>query len=216
MINNLSEYNSYINQILFELRDKEIQKDRSKFRRNLEKLGSIMAYEVSKTLSYRAEKMETPLAPLTLQLPESPVIAGVLRAAVPFMNGFISVFDHADAGFIGAYRRENRENIEIDLNYMALPSTEDRVVIVVDPMLATGKSLVKAIDEIKKLGQARSFHLVCAIATPEGIDYISGRLKNNQYTIWAAAVDSHLDANSYIVPGLGDAGDLSYGEKLTL
>ncbi|MEM9388915.1 MAG: uracil phosphoribosyltransferase [Bacteroidota bacterium] len=214
MINNLSATHSFANQILFELRNKNIQTDRGKFRRNMEKLGIIMAYELSKKLVYTSKEFETPLAKMELPLPEQPLVIGVLRAALPFMNGFLSIFDHADSGFIGAYRKEGTADVQIDLNYAALPSVERRVVAIVDPMLATGKSFIKTIEELSQFGQASHFHLVCAIATPEGIQYISNHLKNNQYTIWAAAVDSHLDEHSYIVPGLGDAGDLSYGEKI--
>lgn len=214
MIYNLSEFNSFINQILFELRDKQVQTDRGKFRRNMEKLGSIMAYELSKKLIYKPKEFETPLARAEVSLPELPVIIGVLRAALPFMNGFLSVYDEPDAGFIGAYRKENTLDVEIDLGYAVAPSIQNRVVAIVDPMLATGKSFIKTINELANFGDAVHFHLICAIATPEGIDYISSHLKKDQYTIWAAAIDSHLDEHSYIVPGLGDAGDLSFGEKI--
>ncbi|MEM8568426.1 MAG: uracil phosphoribosyltransferase [Bacteroidota bacterium] len=214
MIHNFSESNSFVNQILFELREKNIQTDRSKFRGNMHRLGSVMAYELSKSLEYSDKSFETPLESMVLPLPELPIVIGVLRAALPFMNGFLSVFDQADSGFIGAYRQEGSPEVEIDLNYAASPLIEDRVVCIVDPMLATGKSFIKAIEHLTaNFGNPKSFHLVCAIATPEGIDYISSHLKNDKYTIWAGAVDSHLNDRSYIIPGLGDAGDLSYGIK---
>ncbi|MEM7108008.1 MAG: uracil phosphoribosyltransferase [Bacteroidota bacterium] len=216
MIHNLSKSNSYVNQILFELREKNIQTDRSKFRDNLQRLGIIMAYEVSKRLDYTDKNFETPLEHMVLPLPESPVVIGVLRAALPFMNGFLSIFNQADSGFIGAYRQEGSSEVKIDLNYATSPSLQGRVVCIVDPMLATGKSLLKTIEQLSFFGEAKFFHLACAIATPEGIDYISSHLKRDQYTIWAGAVDSHLNKDSYIIPGLGDAGDLSYGVKKAL
>lgn len=214
MIYNLSESNSFINQILFELRDEGIQIDRSKFRRNMEKLGGLMAYELSKSLTYSDWEFETPLARMKLPLPKLPAVIGIMRAAVPFMEGLISVFDNVDVGFIGAYRKHDSPDIQIDLNYAAIPEVDGEEVALVDPMLATGKSFVKTVNELSTFGTPSHIHLVCAIATPEGIDYISSHLKNYKYTIWAASIDSHLDKNSYIVPGLGDAGDLSFGQKI--
>ena len=214
MVHNLSLTNSVVNQFLFELRHKDIQNDRSKFRTNLKRLGWILAYELSKELGYEDRKFQTPLAEMTIPLVHTqPVILAILRAAVPFLDGFLDVFDQADTGFIGAYRRKDVKPVDINLDYLAIPGTVGKPVILVDPMLATGKSVAKVIDRLMDEGEPAHIHLVCAVAAPEGIDYISNHLENDRFTIWAGAVDQFLDDRSYIVPGLGDAGDLCFGPK---
>ena len=214
MVHNLSLTNSVVNQFLFELRHKDIQNDRGKFRSNLKRLGWILAYELSKELGYEEQKFQTPLAEMSVPLiSDQPVILAILRAAAPFLNGFLDVFDQADTGFIGAYREKGADPVAINLDYLAIPGTAGKHVILVDPMLATGKSVVKVIDRLVDEGEPAHIHLVCAVAAPEGIDYISGHLEKDRFTIWAGAVDQFLDARSYIVPGLGDAGDLCFGPK---
>ncbi|MDX1628467.1 MAG: uracil phosphoribosyltransferase [Fulvivirga sp.] len=213
MIHILSQKQSIANHFLFEMRDKDIQNDRARFRQNLKRMGNFMAFEISKTLKYKEAEVATPLGNAKTQLlANQPLIICVLRAALPLYNGFMEVFDQADGGFIGAYREESEE-INIQLEYYASPSVEDRVVIVVDPMLATGGSMVKSIDQLLKYGQPDHIHIASVVAAPEGINYISQKIKND-YTLWAFAVDEKLDDRAYIVPGLGDAGDLSFGEKI--
>jgi len=212
MINILDKTNSAANHFLFEMRDKDIQIDRGKFRNNLKRLGAIMAYEISKSLEYQPKEVTTPLGRTNVNLvSDQPVIIGILRAALPFHEGFMSIFDQADGGFVGAYREETGE-ISVNLDYLAVPSITNRTVIIVDPMLATGKSLKKTIEKILKKGKPKHIHIASLVAAPEGIDYISQSLKSN-HTIWVYSLDSNLDENAYIVPGLGDAGDLSFGEK---
>jgi uracil phosphoribosyltransferase len=212
MVNIINKNNSIANQFLFEMRHKDIQKDRAKFRHNLKKLGQIMAYEVSKSLNYSSVGCETPLAPTTVDLvSEAPVLTTILRASMPFFEGFIDYFDQSDAAFIGAYREEG-DDITVKLDYFASPNLKDKTLIIIDPMLATGKSLIKSYNQLIKKGIPSSVHFVSAVAAPEGIDYISAHL-DRDYTIWTAALDVELNDLSYIIPGLGDAGDLSYGEK---
>lgn len=175
-----------------------------------------MAYEVSKSLTYEKRNVTTPLADLEIDVIKSqPVLISIMRASMPFVEGFLEVFDQADVGFIGAYRREGADEVAVDLDYMASPSLKDRVAILVDPMLATGKSIIKSLDHLKSNGMPAHVHIVSAVAAPEGIDYISKSLKTD-FTIWTGALDKKLNNNSYIVPGLGDAGDLCFGPKLQL
>lgn len=212
MINILDHQDSIANHFLYEMRHKDIQKDRSKFRHNLKKLGQVMAYELSKSLSYNMKTVETPLAKMDVKvLDEQPVIVAILRASMPFFEGFMDFYDEADGAFIGAYREEG-EDISIKLDYLAAPQLEGRTLIIVDPMLATGKSLVAAYNQLISKGLPSEIHFVSAVAAPEGIDYIAAHLKRN-YTIWTASLDKKLNEDSYIVPGLGDAGDLSFGVK---
>lgn len=213
MITVLNETASIANHFLFELRDKDIQKDRSKFRGNLKKLGQVMGYELSKTLSFGNKVVETPLAHTDIEVLEDlPVLVTILRASMPFFNGVLDYFENSDVAFIGASRNEGEE-ISIKFDYMAGPSIENKTVIIVDPMLATGKSIVASYNQLIKNGLPDKVHLVSAVAAPEGIDYIAAHL-NIKYHIWTAALDEKLDTNSYIVPGLGDAGDLSFGNKM--
>ena len=212
MINILDKTNSIANHFLFEMRNKDIQNDRGKFRNNLKRLGIAMAYEISKSLDFDPEEVLTPLGKKQVNLlSENPVVIGILRAALPFYEGFQFLYDQCDGGFIGAYRKESGE-ISVNLDYLAIPSIEGRTVILVDPMLATGKSLMQSIEQIKINGNPKHIHIASVVAAPEGIDYISQSLKS-EHTIWVYSLDENLDSNAYIVPGLGDAGDLSFGEK---
>ena len=214
MIHILSETNSVANQFLFELRSKDIQNDRARFRHNLKRLGWVMAYELSKTLHYEQKDLITPLASMHMPvIALDPVIITILRAATPFMEGFLDIFHHSEVGFVGAYRKKGTEEVEISADYYALPDVINRDVIVVDPMLATGKSMVKVVKQLCENGLPAHLYLACAVAAPEGIDYVTDQLNDFPATIWAGAVDLYLNDKSYIVPGLGDAGDLCYGPK---
>ena len=213
----LNEQNTIANQFLAELRDINLQKDRARFRRNLERLGEIMAYEVSKDLSYSSLSIQTPLMHTEVKIPtEHPVLIAVLRAALPFYQGFLNIFDQSDSGFAGAYRKEadnKQEDLEIEFLYQATPSLENRTIIVVDPMLATGKSFIKTIQNLKSNGTPKMVHVVSVIASPEGVAYINQNL-DIPFKIWTCALDQGLNEKYYILPGLGDAGDLCFGEKL--
>lgn len=204
------------NKYLAELRDVEKQKDSMRFRFNLKRLGFLLAYEISKELDYSMEVIQTPLASTTVTIPENLVIISVLRAAVPFYEGFLEAFDDAKSGFVGAYRLESsaNEQIEIDYQYQAAPNLMGKTVIIVDPMLATGKSFLKTFHNLLNNGRPKAVHIAAVIAAPEGIDYLNQQLSEYPVKIWTCAVDSHLNDQSYIVPGLGDAGDLAFGEKL--
>lgn len=209
---NLSNTNSVGNQFMHELRDTEIQKDRMRFRKNLERLGEIMAYEVSKELGYKKEIVTTSLGSTTINiLKEQPVLITILRAGLPYHQGFLNFFDQADCGFVGAYRKEEGE-ISIQLDYAACPSLDGRDVFLIDPMLATGKSLVEALSALLTKGTPRHLHIASVVSAPAGLKYIEEHV-NIPYSVWVCAEDESLNSNFYIVPGLGDAGDLSYGEK---
>lgn len=210
----LGERNSIANQFIAELRDVSIQGDRLRFRKNLERIGEILAYEISKSFQYEAEEIQTPLAKTIVNLPKvNPVIFSVLRASLPFYQGFLNFFDKAESGFIGAFREEGQGEIKINLGYYASPNVEGKTLILADPMLATGKSLVQSIDHILKHGLPEIIHIASVIASPEGIRYIEENL-DIPYKLWIGEVDQSLNSQFYIVPGLGDAGDLAFGEKL--
>lgn len=214
MVFNLSNKNTIANVFIAQLRDKDVQKDRMRFRRNLERLGQILAYEISQRLPYEEREVETPLATSTMMLiKEQPVLFTVLRAGLPFFQGFLDYFDGSDCGFIGAYRKEGGQEMVVHLDYVASPSVTDRDIILVDPMLATGKSVVHSIDAILKTGMPRHIYIASLVAVPEGIDYIRSRV-SVPYSISTCALDEKLDERFYILPGLGDAGDLSFGVKL--
>lgn len=214
---NFSEQNTVINQYMAELRDKSHQKNRMVFRRNIERIGEMMAYELSKTLEYQQKTVTTPLGTIDINLPqEDMVIATVLRAGLPFHQGFLNVFDRAENAFVSAYRMyTNREHTEVGIHteYMASPSVKDKTLVVVDPMLATGGSMVASIEALLKTGKPRNIHVCCVIAAPEGIEFVRQNLPEDS-TIWCAAIDPGMNENKYIVPGFGDCGDLCYGEKL--
>ena len=216
---NLSEQNSVLNQFLREIRDVNIQKDSMRFRRNIERIGEFMAMEVSKTLTYQPTEVQTPLATATVNtISDRLVLATILRAGMPLHQGFLNVFDHAENGFLSAYRRLNdKGELEIVAEYMAAPDINGKTLIVVDPMLATGMSMEVGYLALLRHGKPAYTHLCCAIATPQSIDYMRKALDDRQdVTLWCAAVDPVLNDKKYIVPGLGDAGDLCYGTKIHL
>ena len=210
----LSDQASVANHFLSELRDKTIQKDRMRFRQNMERLGEIMAYEISKKMSFESRRVETPLGRSSLQLlNEPPVLITILRAGVPFHQGFLNMFDHADCGFIGAYREEGKNDVAVTMEYMSIPSIDERAVILIDPMLATGRSVVDAHRRLLNNGTPAHLYIVSVVAAPEGIRLLKDNIAA-PYSLWTCAVDEKLNSSFYIVPGLGDAGDLSYGAKL--
>jgi len=213
MIINLSEHHSLVSNWVAELRDTEIQKDRFRFRRNLERIGEVAAYEISKSLPFEEKDIQTPLGiePCKL-LKEQPVLASILRAGLPLHNGLLNYFDKADNAFIAAYRKHEKDgSFEISLEYISSPDLENRILIISDPMLATGSSMVKTIHLIKEEGVPREIHIVSAIACTVGIEYV--RREEPGVTIWCGDIDDELTAKGFIVPGLGDAGDLAFGTK---
>ncbi len=216
MVHNLSLQNSLLNQYVAELRDVEVQKDSMRFRKNLERLGEIFAYEISKTLSYKTVETTTPLGIAeTKQLQHQPIIATILRAGLPFHNGILNFFDKAENGFIGAFRKQHKNNtFDIELEYFTSPDLNNKTLILCDPMLASGSSIVKTYKAMMSHGTPTHTHLVCAIASSEGIAYVKAHMPTANFTLWCAAIDDELTAHAYIVPGLGDAGDLAFGIKL--
>lgn len=211
---NLSEQPSLLNQYLKELRSVDIQKDSMRFRRNMERIGEIMAMEISRQLTYTTEQVQTPLALATMMVPQDKVVLGtVLRAGLPLHQGFLNMFDHAENAFISAFRKENEGEIEIVSEYLAAPSIEGKTLILVDPMLATGLSMEVAYKALLSHGTPKKVHIACVFSTPQSIQYLSDNLPD-ETTLWCAVVDPVLNEKKYIVPGLGDAGDLCFGEKL--
>ena len=214
MIFNLSKHNSIANKFLAELRDVNIQKDRMRFRRNMERLGEILAYEISKTLEYEEKEVETPLGIASVNLPTQRVVLGtILRAGLPMHQGALNVFDDAENAFISAYRMHHKDGtFEINIEYTSCSNLDDCVLILCDPMLATGASMNLAIKELQEFGTPKAIHIMTAVASTYGIDHI--KRMNPDVRLWIGAEDDELTAKSYIVPGLGDAGDLSYGSKM--
>lgn len=214
MIHNLSEQHSLANEFLSELRDVHRQTDRLKFRKNLERLGNIFAYEISKTLEFKESKVETPLGVADMHtLKNRIVLATILRAGLPLHQGLLNYFDNADNAFIAAYRHNHKDGtFEIYMEYITCPSLEGADLILVDPMLATGASIQKAVEALKEYGKFRSLHIVTLIASSFGRKQIKRFFPKAH--LWMAAEDDELTAKSYIVPGLGDAGDLAFGNKL--
>ena len=213
MVVNLSDNHSLLSNWVSELRDVNIQIDRLRFRRNLERIGEIIAFEISKTLPWKTVDIETPLGihPSKV-LAAQPVLATILRAGLGMHNGMLSYFDRADNAFISAYRKHHRDgSFEISLEYISCPDLTDRIVIITDPMLATGASLVKTIHYLKDVGNPAQIHVACAIACTVGIEYL--RREAPEVFIWCGDIDDELTAKGYIVPGLGDAGDLAFGNK---
>lgn len=216
---NLSEHNSVLNMYLREIRDVNIQQDRLRFRRNVERIGELMAVEVSKALHYELTDVQTPLgiAPVNT-IADQLVLATILRAGLPLHQGFLNIFDHAENAFLSAYRRLNAKGeLEIVAEYMAAPSVEGKTLIVVDPMLATGMSMEVGYQALLRHGKPTHAHLCSVIATPKAIDSVREALNDSpDVTLWCAAIDPILNDKKYIVPGLGDAGDLCYGIKVHL
>jgi uracil phosphoribosyltransferase len=216
MLINLSRDYSILCDWVAELRDEAVQCDRMRFRRNLERVGEIAAYEISRLLPYEEREIQTPLGMASSRLLKSqPVLATILRAGIPIHQGLLNVFDKADNAFIAAYRKHDRDgSFQISLNYISCPELENRVLILSDPMLATGSSLVKSIQYLRTEGHPSQIHIVTAIACTVGIEYV--RREEPSCKIWCAAIDDELTARGYIVPGLGDAGDLAFGNKVQM
>lgn len=213
---NFSEQNTVLNLYLSELRDKKYQQNRLLFRNNIIRIGEMMAYELSKTLDYKVKTVTTPLGTIDIPLPKDDiVVATVLRAGLPFHQGFLNVFDHADNAFVSAYRMyTNREHTEVGVHaeYMAAPSVKGKTLIIVDPMLATGGSMAAAYEALIVTGKPKKVHIACVIAAQEGVETIKEVLPDDA-TIWCAAIDPGMNEHKYIVPGFGDCGDLCFGEK---
>jgi uracil phosphoribosyltransferase len=212
MVINLSDKNSILCNWISELRDNSVQTDRMRFRRNLERIGEVAAYEISKTLEFIDTEIQTPLgSSICRNMKEQPVLATILRAGLPLHQGMLNIFDRADNAFISAYRKHHRDgSFEISLEYISCPDLENRILIISDPMLATGSSLVKTIHFLKEEGTPKAIHIVTAIACTVGIEYVRREEPN---LIWCGDIDDELTAKGYIVPGLGDAGDLAFGTK---
>lgn len=216
MVINLSEQHSLISNWVSELRNVDIQGDRMRFRRNLERIGEIAAYEISKVLPFEEKEIQTPLGTsVSKLLQQQPVLATILRAGLPLHQGLLNYYDKADNAFISAYRKHKKDgSFEISLDYISCPELENRVVIISDPMLATGSSLVKTIHFLREEGHPREIHIVAAIACTVGIEYV--KREEPGVTIWCGDIDDELTAKGYIVPGLGDAGDLAFGVKVQM
>lgn len=213
---NLGEQNSIFNQFIAEIRGVTVQTDPLRFRRNIERIGEIFAYEISKTLTYETKEIQTPLGVSNMKVPQAfPILATVLRAGLPMHQGVLNYFDRSGNAFISAYRKYlDKEEFVIEFEYMASPSLDDKEVILCDPMLATGSSLEVGYHALHEKGLPKHVHLAAIIASQTGVDYVANRLKDENCTLWVGAIDPILNEKSYIVPGLGDAGDLAYGEKL--
>ena len=215
-IKNLGEGNSVINNFISELRNVDIQDDRFRFRKNLERLGEIFAYEISKTLEYKSETVVTPLGSLEMNvLKEQPVLATILRAGLPMHQGFLNIFDKADNSFIAAHRKyDKNENYDINIEYYSTANFNDKVLVIIDPMLSTGESLVRCLNDlISDDMMPKEIHVANVLASRDGIEYLNRSLNHLNITVWVGAIDEELTAKAYIVPGLGDAGDLAYGRK---
>ncbi len=216
---NLSEQPSLLNQYLKEMRSIEVQKDSMRFRRNIERIGEVMAVEISKQLTYAVEQVQTPLAVAEVEVMQDKVVLGtLLRAGLPMHQGFLNMFDKAENAFISAYRKEtigrrDETQIEIVSEYLAAPSIEGKTLLIVDPMLATGLSMEVGYNALLSHGTPKKVHLACIFATPQAIAYLSETMPADT-TLWCAVIDPELNEKKYIVPGLGDAGDLCFGEKL--
>lgn len=213
---NLSNQNSILNQFVSELRDVNVQTDRMRFRRNVERIGEVMAYEISKDLKYESLETETPLGLSTTNVPNESIVVGtILRAGLIYHHGFLNFYDKAESAFVSAYRKykENHQSFHIFIEYIASPRIDDKILILTDPMLATGGSMDLSYNALLTKGMPKHIHIATIIASQQAIDYCASNFPDDRTTIWAAAIDPSLNENAYIVPGLGDAGDLAYGEK---
>jgi uracil phosphoribosyltransferase len=211
----LDSENSILNKFIAEIRDENIQKDAMRFRRNIERIGEITAFELSKTLKFNTDNVVTPLGTKNIQVPQKDiVICSILRAGLPLHQGILNYFDDAENAFISAYRKYVSENeFEIKVEYFASPDLTDKILLLADPMLATGRSLVSVYEGLKQNGTPKEIHIACVIASTEGINYIKNYFPENT-KLWVATVDDTLNEHGYIIPGLGDAGDLAFGKKL--
>ena len=215
---NLCENNSLVSQFMSEIRDKDVQQDRLRFRANVHRLGQIMAYEISKQLNYKTIDTVTPLAVAkTNVIDDNLVLATILRAGLPLHEGFLNYFDKAENGFVSAYRKYDAHDpnkFDVKIEYLACPSIENKVLCIIDPMLATGLSMARAYKALLSRGTPKHVHMASVIATDQAIEFIEKNIPNENLTLWTCDLDHELNEHSYIVPGLGDAGDLVYGEKL--
>lgn len=217
MVKILNHENSILNRFLSQMRDKSVQKDSMRFRRNMERAGEIMAYEISKSLNYKTRMVETPLGVAAVEeISDKIVVATILRAGLPFHQGFLNYFDNAESGFVSAYRKSRPDgSFIVDVEYVSTSSLSGKTLILVDPMLATGTSLMLVYDAlIRRAGEPDHTHFAAVFASEQGVDYVKRHCSSEKCTLWCAAVDQELTSKSYIVPGIGDAGDLAYGEKL--
>ena len=214
MVINLSEQHSLVSNWVSELRDVDMQQDRMRFRRNLERIAEVIGYEISKEMPWEEKEITTPLGISNSKvLTEQPVLATILRAGLGMHTGLLNYFDKADNAFISAYRKHNPDgSFDIHMEYMSCPEIEGRIIIISDPMIATGASLVKSIQFLKNEGDIKELHIVCAIACTVGIEYVTRAF--SKATIWCGDIDDEITAKGYIVPGLGDAGDLAFGAKM--
>lgn len=216
IVNNLSDSTSIFNQYLAEIRDETIQKDPLRFRRNLQRLGEVFGYEISKTLDYKVQDVKTPLGIAKVPvLNQQPVLATILRAGLPLQQGLLNIFDKAENAFISAYRKYDDEGeFHIEFEYLATPDLNEKVVMITDPMLASGASMEIAYRAMMQKGEPSHVHLVSIIASRKGVDYVKSKIKAKNVTLWVGAIDEEMTMKSYIVPGLGDAGDLAFGPKI--
>lgn len=216
MVINLGKGNSLLSQFIAELRDVELQKDTLRFRNNLERIGEIFAYEISKKLEYETKEVVTPLGTADMSvLKQYPVLAAIIRAGLPFHSGMLNFFDKSENAFISSYRKYYKDGtFEVHIQYVSKPSLEDKDLILVDPMLATGMSMALTYRELIADEKPRHTHLIAIIASVEGVNYIKRSFSSSEVTLWVGAIDDELTAQAYIVPGLGDAGDLAFGNKL--
>jgi uracil phosphoribosyltransferase len=215
-IHYLSEENSVLNHFLGQIRNINIQNDSMRFRRNIERIGEIMAYEMSKNLHYTIIEIQTPLGiKQTTEIADKLVLCSILRAGLPLHLGFLNYFDNAENGFVSAYRfhAQNDDSFEIKVEYQAVPNIENKCLLLIDPMLATGQSMVAVLDKLLQNATPKEVHIAVVIAAPEGIAFLEKHLPDH-YHLWVATLDEKLNEKNYIVPGLGDAGDLAYGNKL--
>jgi uracil phosphoribosyltransferase len=213
----LDRQNTVLNRFIAEMRDVRVQGDRMRFRRNLERAGEVMAYEISKTLAYTPQTVETPLGEATVALSDDRiVVATILRAGIPYHRGFLNFFDGAESAFVSAFRKYGKDGtFKVKVEYVSCGDLEDKTLILVDPMLATGTSTVLTYKALlEKGGTPRHTHIASVIASEEGVAYVREHLPDRDVTVWCGAVDEELTVKSYIIPGLGDAGDLAYGDKL--
>lgn len=212
---NFAEQNSLVSQYLAEMRNVSVQHDPLRFRRNLERMGEIMAYEISKTLKYKDVNIQTPLAEMSCpEIDEKIVLATIFRAGVPFHHGFLNYYDHAENAFVSAYRKyKEKENFDVCIEYLASPRLDGKVLIIADPMLATGASMELSYRALLTKGNPAYIHIASVIASQVAIDYIAQKFPDDRTTVWVGAIDPEINSHSYIVPGLGDAGDLAFGTK---
>ncbi len=216
MIKNLGNSDSIINHFISEVRDAEIQKDKLRFRRNLERIGEIFAFEISKFLEYEEKEVITSLGVARVPvLKNSPVLATILRAGLPLHQGMLNVFDRAQNAFVSAYRKHNEDGkFEINIEYSSSPDLDGKILIISDPMIATGASMFLAYKELLERGKPKHTHIVSVLASVQGVNYIKRQLSSSEVSLWVGAIDDELTAQAYIVPGLGDAGDLAFGDKI--